>query len=138
MELGAGLASGEMPQPQACVLYILRIGVVERLGELSQVCHRSGISPAPGRVCLWAISSTCGCSSPMHSIASCPSTESVSHAVQAVQALACSQANALILVCRMHWYMPVGLAGCAQDSVCPTYSLWTAILCVHHTQQWQG
>ena len=36
-DLGTGIASGEMPQPQACVLYILRVGVVERLGELGQV-----------------------------------------------------------------------------------------------------
>ncbi|KAK9798183.1 hypothetical protein WJX73_010462 [Symbiochloris irregularis] len=35
-DLGVGIASGEMPQPQACVLYIVRVGVVERLGEPGQ------------------------------------------------------------------------------------------------------
>ena len=36
-ELGWGLASGEMPHVQACVLYILRVGVIEQLGEQGQV-----------------------------------------------------------------------------------------------------
>ena len=35
-EIGAGVASGEMPQAQACVLYMLQIGVIEQLSESSQ------------------------------------------------------------------------------------------------------
>ena len=36
-ELGRPLSKGEQPHPQACILYILRVGVVERLGEAGQV-----------------------------------------------------------------------------------------------------
>ena len=36
-DLGAFLTSGEMPHAQACVLYILRTGVIEGLGETGQV-----------------------------------------------------------------------------------------------------
>jgi len=35
-ELGAGISGGERPHAQACVLYILRAGVVEQLGEVGQ------------------------------------------------------------------------------------------------------
>jgi hypothetical protein len=35
-ELGWGLSGGEMPHAQACVLYALRTGVVEQLGEPAQ------------------------------------------------------------------------------------------------------
>lgn len=35
-EIGAGLATGEMPQAQACVLYMLRTGVIDQLGEAAQ------------------------------------------------------------------------------------------------------
>lgn len=41
-ELGRALSKGEQPHPQACVLYILRVGVIDRLGEAGQV---SGASP---------------------------------------------------------------------------------------------
>lgn len=43
-ELGSFLAGGEMPHAQACVLYILRVGVIERLGETGQV-RCSGSAP---------------------------------------------------------------------------------------------
>jgi hypothetical protein len=36
-ELGCSLSRGEMPHAQACVLYILRVGVIECLGEAGQV-----------------------------------------------------------------------------------------------------
>ena len=36
-ELGRPLSKGEQPHPQACVLYILRVGVIDRLGESGQV-----------------------------------------------------------------------------------------------------
>jgi hypothetical protein len=36
-ELGWALSGGEMPHAQACVLYILRVGVIECLGEAGQV-----------------------------------------------------------------------------------------------------
>jgi len=36
-ELGWSLSRGEMPHAQACVLYILRVGVIECLGEAGQV-----------------------------------------------------------------------------------------------------
>lgn len=35
-EIGAGVASGEMPHAQACVLYMLQIGVIEQLSETAQ------------------------------------------------------------------------------------------------------
>ena len=35
-EIGAGVASGEMPHAQACILYLLRIGVIEQLSEAGQ------------------------------------------------------------------------------------------------------
>ena len=35
-ELGVGIAGGELPHAQACVLYILRTGVVEQLSETGQ------------------------------------------------------------------------------------------------------
>lgn len=36
-ELGAALSSGEIPTAQACVLYAVRVGVIDRLGEAGQV-----------------------------------------------------------------------------------------------------
>lgn len=36
-ELGSFLSSGELPHPQACILYILRAGIIEHLGETGQV-----------------------------------------------------------------------------------------------------
>ena len=54
-ELGAGIASGEMPQPQACMLYILRVGVVERLGELSQVCREHYYMSLRYMICPWQV-----------------------------------------------------------------------------------
>ena len=36
-ELGRFLSSGEVPHAQACVLYVLRVGIIERLGEAGQV-----------------------------------------------------------------------------------------------------
>ena len=41
-ELGRFLSSGEVPHAQACVLYVLRVGIIERLGEAGQVraCKR--------------------------------------------------------------------------------------------------
>ena len=35
-DLGAGIAGGELPHAQACVLYIIRTGVVEQLSEIGQ------------------------------------------------------------------------------------------------------
>ena len=35
-DLGAAIASGELPHAQACVLYVLRTGVVEQLSEAGQ------------------------------------------------------------------------------------------------------
>ncbi|KAL4425068.1 hypothetical protein ABPG77_010382 [Micractinium sp. CCAP 211/92] len=35
-ELGMGTGSGERPHAQACVLYVLRVGVIEQLGESGQ------------------------------------------------------------------------------------------------------
>lgn len=35
-DLGAGIAGGELPHAQACVLYVLRTGVVEQLSETGQ------------------------------------------------------------------------------------------------------
>ena len=35
-EIGTGVASGELPHAQACVLYLLRIGVIEQLSEAGQ------------------------------------------------------------------------------------------------------
>lgn len=35
-ELGSGISGGERPHAQACVLYILRAGVIEQLGEKGQ------------------------------------------------------------------------------------------------------
>lgn len=35
-ELGAGISGGELPHAQACVLYILRTGIVEQLSETGQ------------------------------------------------------------------------------------------------------
>ncbi len=35
-ELGAGIAGGELPHAQACVLYVLRTSVVEQLSETGQ------------------------------------------------------------------------------------------------------
>lgn len=35
-DLGAGIASGELPHAQACVLYVLQTGVVEQLSEAGQ------------------------------------------------------------------------------------------------------
>ena len=40
-DVGAGLSCGELPMAQATVLCILRVGIVERLGESGQVRHRS-------------------------------------------------------------------------------------------------
>lgn len=36
-ELGSFLASGELPHAQACISYILRVGIIECLGESAQV-----------------------------------------------------------------------------------------------------
>ena len=36
-DIGATVSGGEMPAAQAAVLYVLRIGVIERLGEPGQV-----------------------------------------------------------------------------------------------------
>jgi hypothetical protein len=36
-ELGQALTNGELPHAQACVLYIVRVGVIEQLGEQGQV-----------------------------------------------------------------------------------------------------
>jgi hypothetical protein len=36
-DLGQGLSSGELPAAQASVLYVLRVGVIEQLGEGGQV-----------------------------------------------------------------------------------------------------
>ena len=38
-DVGAGLSCGELPMAQATVLCILRVGVLERLGETGQVCY---------------------------------------------------------------------------------------------------
>ena len=35
-EVGAGLSGGELPMAQATVLCILRVGIIERLGETGQ------------------------------------------------------------------------------------------------------
>lgn len=35
-ELGAAIAGGELPHAQACVLYVLRTGIVEQLSEIGQ------------------------------------------------------------------------------------------------------
>ena len=40
-DVGAGLSCGELPMAQATVLCILRVGVVERLGEIGQVRYCS-------------------------------------------------------------------------------------------------
>ena len=40
-DVGAGLSCGELPMAQATVLCILRVGIVERLGESGQVRQRS-------------------------------------------------------------------------------------------------
>lgn len=50
-EIGAGVASGEMPHAQACVLYMLQIGVIEQLSESAQrgLLERHG--PLPGIHC---------------------------------------------------------------------------------------
>jgi len=50
-EIGAGVASGELPHAQACVLYLLRIGVIEQLSEAGQramleKCECSPVIPA--------------------------------------------------------------------------------------------
>lgn len=37
VELGWPLSGGEMPHAQTCVLYVLRVGVIESLGEAGQV-----------------------------------------------------------------------------------------------------
>eukprot|EP00803_Ostreobium_quekettii_P010737 evm.model.scf_1340.1 EVM.evm.TU.scf_1340.1 scf_1340:1414-16767(-) len=44
-ELGHGLSTGELPVPQACVLYILRVGVFRRLSETGhrQLADRLGV-----------------------------------------------------------------------------------------------
>ena len=36
-DVGAGLSGGELPMAQATVLCILRVGIIERLGETGQV-----------------------------------------------------------------------------------------------------
>ncbi len=44
-DVGAGLSCGELPMAQATVLCILRVGIIERLGETGQVgftCNSPG------------------------------------------------------------------------------------------------
>jgi hypothetical protein len=36
-DAGQGLGSGELPAAQATVLYVLRVGVIEQMGETGQV-----------------------------------------------------------------------------------------------------
>lgn len=36
-DAGQGLGSGEVPAAQAAVLYVLRVGVIEQMGETGQV-----------------------------------------------------------------------------------------------------
>lgn len=36
-ELGQVFSKGELPHAQACILYILRVGIIEQLGEQGQV-----------------------------------------------------------------------------------------------------
>ncbi len=43
-DAGQGLGSGEVPAAQAAVLYVLRVGVIEQMGETGQVCITS-LSP---------------------------------------------------------------------------------------------
>lgn len=45
-ELGRPLCKGEVPHAQACVLYILRVGIIERLGEAGQVFSCGGRAAA--------------------------------------------------------------------------------------------
>ena len=47
-EIGAGVASGELPHAQACVLYLLRIGVIEQLSEAGQRTMLEKCAAVPG------------------------------------------------------------------------------------------
>lgn len=42
-EIGQPLAKGEQPHAQACVLFVLRVAVLERLGEAGQVKRHCNI-----------------------------------------------------------------------------------------------
>lgn len=39
VDAGQGLGSGELPAAQAAILYVLRVGVIEQMGETGQVSH---------------------------------------------------------------------------------------------------
>ena len=46
-ELGSFLSSGELPHAQACILYVLRVGVIESLGESGQASSLDSLSAFP-------------------------------------------------------------------------------------------